>query len=135
MNNYMPPKGSQLTSTSILRLGAITLILGQIILTAWFIGNPVSGLVPAGITGTPAQTIAAGAGYNPQDGGYPAPNSALNDDDRWLEMNVPVQISLFQSLFYGYDARILALALVLGLFGLMLLAWTQRDPNNLTKRW
>lgn len=128
------PDHSQLTLISILRLGAMALILGQIVLTVWIIGNPVSGLVPANISGAPAQTMAAGAGYSPDDVVYPAPHGALNKDDGWLEVNIPVQLALFQSLIYGYDARILALALILGLFGLILLAWTQRDSNNPTDR-
>ena len=129
MNSIIPPEGSQLTLTSILRLGAIALILGQIVLTVWIIGNPVSGLLPANIAGISAQAIAASAGYHYHDGVYSVPDGVLSDDDG-REVNVPVLLALFQSLIYGYDARILALALVLGLFGLILLAWTQRDPNN-----
>jgi hypothetical protein len=131
----MPLKNSQLTLISILRLGAIALILGQIGLTVWIIGNPVSGLGPANTAVAPAQTIAAGAGYNHNDVVYPAPHGALNSGDGWLEVKVPVQLALFQALIYGYDARILALALILGLFGLILLAWTQRDPNTAAQRW
>lgn len=125
----MLPENSRLTLTSILRPWAIALILGQIILTVWIIGSPVSGLVPA-------QTIAAGIGYSLNDDASPAPDIALSHDHGWLEIiNMLVQLALFQSLIYGYDARILALALVLGLLGLILLAWTQRDPHNLSKRW
>lgn len=132
----MVRKNSRLTLTTILRLGAIALILGQIVLTVWIIGGPVSGLVPASTAGIPAQTIAAGIGYSYNDDAFPVPVIALNEGDSWLEViNMLVQLALFQSLIYGYDARILTLALVLGLLGLSLLAWTQRDPHNLSKRW
>lgn len=131
----MVRKNSRLTLTTILRLGAIALILGQIVLTVWIIGSPVSGL-PASTAAIPAQTIAAGIGYSYNDDAFPVPVIALNEGDSWLEViNMLVQLALFQSLVYGYDARILALALVLGLLGLSMLAWTQRDPHNLSKRW